>query len=676
MARIALILLLLLAATLPAEARRVALVIGNDVYPNLPEFRQLQKAVNDARAMREVLAADLGFDVMFAENADYSAMNRSIGQVEAGIEAGDIVFLYFSGHGVSVGGENFVLPTDIPKPKEGEEKRLAGASFGIEELVLRMKKRGARAVYAVIDACRDNPFENEAGKSVAGPGGLTNMDASEGVFILFAAGVRQTALDRLSEDDANPNSVFTRSLIPALKTGGLSQVDLAKRVYGEVKALAASVGHAQNPAYYDQLEGFVVLKEGSIGSVQDQSTSTVAEPGKDALAAAGDDVGLLTVVAERFAGSVWGDLAKAKIAKLKQGDTKVAMADKVDLPPRKPQRPIRTIKVDSSLFLFAFSPDSASIIVGCGDGIARIFESSTGQLKLALNGHGGSVRDAVFSPDGTRIATGSDDKTARVWDASSGRLLEVLAGHSDVVRTVAFSPDGELIATASNDSTIRVWNVKTGDLIITLVGHTDPIGALAFSPDGKRLVSGSSDKTAILWEIATGNSLLLPEGHENEVYPVAFSPDGTRILTGDSSTVVRVWDAATGALVLTLEGHTGVIYDPVFSPDGTRIVTASADKTARVWNAATGEQLFILDGHTDTVWKAAFSPDGKNIVTGSSDKTVRIWDAATGWLIKTLSGHTDMVWLIAFSPDGAYVATGTNDPYLRIWDMAEASAAP
>ncbi len=153
------------------------------------------------------------------------------------------------------------MPSDIPRPTQGEEARLIGNSFGAEALAQRLKKRGARAVFSVLDACRDNPFVDEKGKAVSFAGGLTTIDRAQGVFTLFAAGLGQVALDRIAEDDPNPNSVFTRSLIPLLKTGGLTQVDLAKKVQQEVVDTAAAIGHDQMPVYNDGLLGFVTLKE-------------------------------------------------------------------------------------------------------------------------------------------------------------------------------------------------------------------------------------------------------------------------------------------------------------------------------------------------------------------------------------------------------------------------------
>jgi hypothetical protein len=141
--------------TIANAAKRVGLVIGNDAYANLPQDRQLKKAINDAKAMRDTLERDLGFRVFYGENADYRRMNALVAELETATEAGDIVFVFFSGHGVSVGAENYLMPSDVPKPTVGEEARLAGNSFGADALTRRLQKKGARAIFAVLDACRD-----------------------------------------------------------------------------------------------------------------------------------------------------------------------------------------------------------------------------------------------------------------------------------------------------------------------------------------------------------------------------------------------------------------------------------------------------------------------------------------------------------------------------------------
>jgi hypothetical protein len=69
-----------------------------------------------------------------------------------------------------------------------------------------------RTSILVFDACRNNPFERSGTRAVAG-GGLAPMSQlPEGAFSVFSAGYKQTALDRLSNDDNSPNSMFTRTL--------------------------------------------------------------------------------------------------------------------------------------------------------------------------------------------------------------------------------------------------------------------------------------------------------------------------------------------------------------------------------------------------------------------------------------------------------------------------------
>jgi hypothetical protein len=103
----------------PSHAeKRVALVIGNDRYTTLP---QLRNAVADARLIARTLRDELQFTVFEGENLDYRATNRLHADFEAAIGPGDTAFVFFSGHGVAFGAENYMLPTDTERPRTGEE---------------------------------------------------------------------------------------------------------------------------------------------------------------------------------------------------------------------------------------------------------------------------------------------------------------------------------------------------------------------------------------------------------------------------------------------------------------------------------------------------------------------------------------------------------------------------
>jgi hypothetical protein len=247
--------LVLLAA--PALAsKRVALVVGNNDYRNVP---RLLKAVNDARTMDEALR-QLGFTVMVAENQTRQAFSQTLLTFEQQIDAGDTVFFFYAGHGFEIAGQNYLLPTDVPAATEGQEELVRDASILADRIIERLQNRKARTSILVFDACRNNPFERKGTRAVAGGAGLAPMtQLPEGVFSVFSAGPRQTALDRLSDDDSNPNSVFTRIFARELLQPGETMVRVAQRTRRTVSEMAETARHKQVPVYFDQMVDDVVL---------------------------------------------------------------------------------------------------------------------------------------------------------------------------------------------------------------------------------------------------------------------------------------------------------------------------------------------------------------------------------------------------------------------------------
>ncbi|WP_456640188.1 caspase family protein [Bradyrhizobium sp. USDA 10063] len=241
----------------PAQAeKRVALVVGNNDYKYVPK---LQKAVNDARTMGDTLK-QLGFSVMIAENQNRQQFSETLLAFDKAIEPGDTAFFFYAGHGFEIAGQNFLLPTDVPAATEGQEELVRDASILADRIVERLQNKKARSSILVFDACRNNPFERPGTRAVAGGGGLAPMtQLPEGVFSVFSAGPRQTALDRLSNDDTNPNSVFTRTFAKELLQPGKNLVQVAQHTRRLVSEAAETIRHKQIPVYFDQMVDDVFL---------------------------------------------------------------------------------------------------------------------------------------------------------------------------------------------------------------------------------------------------------------------------------------------------------------------------------------------------------------------------------------------------------------------------------
>lgn len=264
----------LLALAPPAHAeKRVALVIGNNDYKNVPK---LQKAVNDARTMGETLK-QLGFSVMVAENQTRQAFSESLLAFDAAVGPGDTAFFFYAGHGFEIAGQNFLLPTDVPAAGEGQEELVRDASVLADRIIERLQNKNVRTAILVFDACRNNPFERAGTRALAGGGGLAPMtQLPEGVFSVFSAGPRQTALDRLSNTDDNPNSVFTRTFSKELLQPGENMVQVAQHTRRLVSAMAETVNHKQIPVYFDQMVDDVFLN--GLAKGQPDAAKEVTKP--------------------------------------------------------------------------------------------------------------------------------------------------------------------------------------------------------------------------------------------------------------------------------------------------------------------------------------------------------------------------------------------------------------
>jgi len=252
---VAVVALALLPSLAQAQQRRIALVIGNDDYENVPK---LEKAVNDAEAVAKHLT-DIGFTVTLAKNIGRRATSRAVVEFEKQVQQGDLALFYFAGHGYSISGQDFLLPVDIPQAGPGEESMVRDEAFMTNDFADRLLRAGAATAILILDACRNNPFEQAGMRSIGGNSGLANQPLGEGIFVLYSAGQYQSALDGMGPGDDNPNSVFTRALLKEFDKPNASMVDIAKATQVTVRDMASQIGHVQLPSYYDQILGSVVL---------------------------------------------------------------------------------------------------------------------------------------------------------------------------------------------------------------------------------------------------------------------------------------------------------------------------------------------------------------------------------------------------------------------------------
>ena len=256
-------------------AKRLALVIGNNAYSKVTP---LKTAVADANAMARALER-AGFRVTLRTDVDEKAMKATLRAFKAGVGGGDEVVFFFAGHGVQLDDSNYLLPTDIQD--EGAEQ-IKDDAIGLRRVLEDLSEQKARFSLAIVDACRDNPFRQKTQGRGWGTGrGLAATNPANGQMIIYSAGANQQALDRLGENDRDPNGVFTRVFLKEMDKPGVPVREVLQKVRDTVVELAQSVGKDQFPALYDQARGDFYFQVASLKPIG--VGLPAQEPGQPAL---------------------------------------------------------------------------------------------------------------------------------------------------------------------------------------------------------------------------------------------------------------------------------------------------------------------------------------------------------------------------------------------------------
>ncbi|NYZ15241.1 DUF4384 domain-containing protein [Azospirillum sp. RWY-5-1] len=230
-------------AVAEAAADRLAIVIGNGAYRNgapLPNARRDAEAV--AAALRR-----LGYRVVDGYDLDHAGMGRLMQQAEDAIrtEGPATVLTFYAGHGLQIGGRNYLLPTDFALTRLQD---VEGTALSLDQVLERTG--GARALrVAILDACRDNPFAAEVARLLGLRGvptrGMARVTRGNDMLVAFA-----TEANAVAADGTGRHSPYTAALLEHIENPELELRVLFDRVRDSVQA---ATGGRQKPFVYASL---------------------------------------------------------------------------------------------------------------------------------------------------------------------------------------------------------------------------------------------------------------------------------------------------------------------------------------------------------------------------------------------------------------------------------------
>jgi WD40 repeat protein/DNA-binding SARP family transcriptional activator len=338
----------------------------------------------------------------------------------------------------------------------------------------------------------------------------------------------------------------------------------------------------------------------------------------------------------------------------------------------------------------AFSPDGTKIAYGKAPTVVADVETGDEVLTLPR----GDGLDLSWSPDGRWLATTGVDGVAQVWDGTTGRYRFPVTGHSGQIWSLDWSPDGRFLVTGGDDGTARVHEITpAGALPVHTFSaqETNRGGAfigVSFSPDGRRLMGGDLGVGSVtIWDadpFAGGE-------WTSTVGPGVLTPDGSRLVVAGRRGRLTLLDSETGARLDVVRPDLGAerqVWDLELDHRGERIALV-APAGIVVVDLASGQREFVVPwprgswGWGDLAW----SPDDERLAVGFGH------DDPRRALVVVDEDGEDARWFpevpdwatrsISFSPDGQLLATThwgirTVDPTrmpVRTWDLRSGELA-
>ncbi len=229
---------------------RVALVIGNSNYAAVTPLRNPR---NDATDMAAKLRK-LGFEVVAGTDVTRRGMDDVIREFGRKLDGADLALFFYAGHGLQVGGKNYLVPIDAKLERPGD-LALDAVDVGV---VLAQMEAEKRVNLVLLDACRDNPLSRSLARSLGTRStsvgqGLATIQSAIGTMIAYA-----TQPDNVALDGDGRNSPFTTALLKYIDLPGADITTVMRRVRSDV---IAATREKQVPWDHSSLTGDVILAQ-------------------------------------------------------------------------------------------------------------------------------------------------------------------------------------------------------------------------------------------------------------------------------------------------------------------------------------------------------------------------------------------------------------------------------
>jgi uncharacterized caspase-like protein len=261
------------AAAVNAETR-VALVVGNSAYL---QTTPLANPLNDARDMSAALKS-AGFSVIEALDADKRKLDGALRAFADKLSTADVALFFYAGHGLQVGAQNYLVPTDARLERERDlEFEAVKLDFVLRQMEI---DREGKTTIVILDACRDNPLSRNLARSMGTRStaigrGLAAAPAGLGTFIAYSTQPGNVALD-----GDGRNSPFTAALVKHMGAKGrnlpATMIEVRKDVVGTTGGRQVPWDHSALTGDFFFVPDAAAAAQGSVAAAPVGTSADVA----------------------------------------------------------------------------------------------------------------------------------------------------------------------------------------------------------------------------------------------------------------------------------------------------------------------------------------------------------------------------------------------------------------
>lgn len=363
----------------------------------------------------------------------------------------------------------------------------------------------------------------------------------------------------------------------------------------------------------------------------------------------------------------------------------------------------------------SYSPDGKKILCS-GDGVILIEDLSNKVFCSKLKGHTDAVMSVNYSHDGNKVASSSKDGTVRIWDATTDETLLQLEGAKGYIEAAVFSPNDKYVI-AFSKTECWIWDIATGKQIFTIEAEKSVFVAADFSSmSDQNVYTICRNGTIFVWDVSSRtpiytDTFLPPDGKFFEMLSLMQAPEEaketlrkhyvegkniegaccnlekwTAVFSTKSGEII-LWDMKSKQITQTINCPNGKWgYFTISQNAKLLAAVASPSHMIHLWDLSTGKQTKVIGGDRGGITSVSFSPDASRIASSSYDKSCTIWDVKSGSKLQILSGkhflhasgndddaleivpgHLRSVTSLSFSPDGRHIISSSTDKSIIKW---------